>query len=500
MAGSWPETGPLSSGGKADSTAIPDLVEREFNTDWAKRYGFPKKNGYSLSYWLRGVQKDPLFNHRTTAELPASADIVIIGSGMTGTLAAKHCLATWPDKRVIVLEAREFCSGATGRNAGHCKPDQWRGFREYERLFGTEQALKILQNEQQTWSDVVKYVRENDVDCDLWVGDTLDVPVTSQAADVAKDSFERYKAAGGNVDHIKVTHNPREASKLSRIKDAKACYAWPASTLYPWKLAAHVMRENISKGVNLQTHTTVTKVKSSSQPSKRWIVVCERGEIECSQVIHATNAYSSALEPSLRGVIKPIPHICNQSILPVGFDGASALQNSYGVLLADGALITINHRGTVSDANLFGGSGPGQGEFLKWVEEHPETCVDDGLKSFPSVTKAVQKFTESQFSGWKNPSTDPKELYKDSWSGIIGLSADGVPWVGELPGLPGQWICAGHHGHGMARIFTAAPALVKLMNGTPWAETQIPDVFQMTPSRVKGLKQLVKTGRIPSRL
>lgn len=131
----------------------------------------------------------------------------------------------------MVLEAREFCSGATGRNAGHCKPDQYRGFKGYEIAFGTQQALKvclkahgdhqlsdisiqILQNEQQTWSDLVQYVREHDVDCDLWVGDTLDVPVDPEVASITKDTFERLKAAGGNVDHIKVTHDPAEAAKV----------------------------------------------------------------------------------------------------------------------------------------------------------------------------------------------------------------------------------------------------------------------------------------------
>ncbi|RDW60293.1 hypothetical protein BP5796_11899 [Coleophoma crateriformis] len=188
----------------ASSTAIPQ-----------ERYGFPKPDGYSLSYWLQGVQGDPLLNHRTTPEVPPSADIVIIGSGITGTSVARHCLTTWPEKSIVVLEAREFCSGATGRNAGHCKPDQFRGFKRYETAFGTEQALKILQNEGQTWSDLVQYVRENDVDCDLWVGNTLDVPVTPEAAEIAKDVYDRFKAAGGKTDHIEVTPEPAEAAKVS---------------------------------------------------------------------------------------------------------------------------------------------------------------------------------------------------------------------------------------------------------------------------------------------
>ncbi|KAJ9148274.1 FAD dependent oxidoreductase-domain-containing protein [Pleurostoma richardsiae] len=402
-------------------------------------FGFPKENDISRSCWLLSVEGDPLLNHVTTPKLPSSADIVVIGSGMSGTLVAKHCIDTWPEKSVVVLEAREFCSGATGRNAGHCKPDQWRGFADYERAFGTQQALKILENEQQTWSDVVAYVKENHVDCDLWVGDTLDVPVTPEAADKAKNTFERFKAAGGKVDHIKVTQDRQEAAELSRVKDAQACYAWPASTLHPWKLAAHVMRENLKKSVNLQTHTRVNEVVPSPSSPDKWV----------------------------------------------------ALKNSYGVLFSEGGLISINPRITMQGSVLFGGSNPGQPEFEKWLHDHPERCIDDGLTDFKSVSKAVQDFAESQFTGWP-PAKTPTEFHKHSWSGIIALSMDGVPFVGELPGLPGQWICAGHNGQcdsGMARIFTAAPGLVRLMGGRPWADTNLPDVYQITPSRIAQLQK-----------
>lgn len=38
---------------------------------------------------------------------------------------------------------------------------------------------------------------------------------------------------------------------------------------------------------------------------------------------------------------------------------------------------------------------------------------------------------------------------------------------------------------GMARIFTAAPGLVKTMNGEPWDATGLPEVYQMTAERLR---------------
>ncbi|KAL6399730.1 FAD dependent oxidoreductase [Ilyonectria robusta] len=54
-------------------------------------------------------------------------------------------------------------------------------------------------------------------------------------------------------------------------------------------------------------------------------------------------------------------------------------------------------------------------------------------------------------------------------------------------------MCLFQRHSGMARIFTAAPGLVKLMGGTSWADTQLPEVYQITPSRIRQLKQRTKT-------
>lgn len=40
----------------------------------------------------------------------------------------------------------------------------------------------------------------------------------------------------------------------------------------------------------------------------------------------------------------------------------------------------------------------------------------------------------------------------------------------------------------MARIFTAAPGLVKIMNGESWDATGLPEVYEMTPERLQRLR------------
>jgi len=68
------------------------------------------------SFWHSDPSK-VLLGHRTTESLPTEADVVIIGSGISGASAA-HFLREddrGKDLNIVVLEAREACWGATGR-------------------------------------------------------------------------------------------------------------------------------------------------------------------------------------------------------------------------------------------------------------------------------------------------------------------------------------------------------------------------------------------------
>jgi lysine/ornithine N-monooxygenase len=68
------------------------------------------------SFWHSEPSKI-LLGHRTTPSLPRKADIVIIGSGISGASAAYHLNQDTDGNylNTVMLEAREACWGATGR-------------------------------------------------------------------------------------------------------------------------------------------------------------------------------------------------------------------------------------------------------------------------------------------------------------------------------------------------------------------------------------------------
>lgn len=81
---------------------------------------FPVSNA-TMPYWRS--QLHWIDEYRSTEALPTECDIAIIGAGMSGMAAAYHLFSkTGPQKpSMVMLEARQVCSGATARNGGHAK-------------------------------------------------------------------------------------------------------------------------------------------------------------------------------------------------------------------------------------------------------------------------------------------------------------------------------------------------------------------------------------------
>lgn len=74
------------------------------------------------SFWLSRRDSE-LKNARTTPQLPRKADVVIIGSGLSGAMMSyrlmREAKAGGRNLNVVMLEADETCGSATARN-GQC--------------------------------------------------------------------------------------------------------------------------------------------------------------------------------------------------------------------------------------------------------------------------------------------------------------------------------------------------------------------------------------------
>jgi glycine/D-amino acid oxidase-like deaminating enzyme len=114
------------------------------------------------SFWQATA---PVFTGAKTGDLPATADVVVIGGGFTGISAALNLARSGVN--VVVLEAGEVMSQASGRNGGHCNTGVAQNFSALVESQGIEQATRYYR----AFADAVDYVQsvvaDEQIDCDF---------------------------------------------------------------------------------------------------------------------------------------------------------------------------------------------------------------------------------------------------------------------------------------------------------------------------------------------
>lgn len=142
------------------------------------------------SSWQRDSD-DEISDFRSTDKLPEHTDILIIGAGYAGIGTAYHLLEEGTKSSVTILEARGVCSGATGRNGGHLRPDLYGHIPTYIDRAGVEAAEEVAKFEIAHVYALKKLIREQGIDCDFKLCRSIDVWCNEQAAKNAKAIYDR---------------------------------------------------------------------------------------------------------------------------------------------------------------------------------------------------------------------------------------------------------------------------------------------------------------------
>lgn len=311
---------------------------------------FPVPNA-TLPFWR--TQLHELDNHRSTKDLPTECDILIIGAGYSGVATAYHLLDnnTTPPS-VVILEAREACFGATGRNGipslptktitftdwlvtgGHIKPDLYFNILKYSQKYGAQNAAEFAKFEAANDLAVKDLVEKENIDCDYHLTRAMDVYLDPEHAKQTEHSYKELLKLGiaslsdvqfvscENAESVRVSiwswEDEANMKQLSGVKGAKACFSFTAAHVWPYKLVMHLLSLIVKKGVNLQTTTPVTSVSETRNSDGSWTVATPRGLIRAQKVVFVTNGYTAGISPQFAHKIVPVRGICSRIVTPAG--------------------------------------------------------------------------------------------------------------------------------------------------------------------------------------
>ncbi|KAF4605698.1 hypothetical protein EYR40_004487 [Pleurotus pulmonarius] len=558
----------------------------------AESPGLPVINA-SAPYWA--IPPAPIARHGANDPIPplrgkahelleahgeySDADVVIIGSGVTGAAVARTLL-DWDAQRVreqggqpirvIMLEARDTCSGATARNGGHITPPLYHDYSSLKKEFGATVAKRIIRFRLAHLDEFLRVAEEEGllIDSQARKVQTFDVFFDRETFLQAKAKLDEYSRDLPNEGKVYSALDPEDGVDLVEeyqlSPGAAGCITTTAGAIHPYRLVTGILSRLLNEYCDrfyLYTHTPCTSITSLKDGSL-YTVSTPRGTLRAHHVVHATNGWVSHLLEPLRGKIIPLratmtaqrpglslgapvsdpPTMGGDSEkrrrnwlgdrsfvfyprptlnvwdyltqMPSSSAGLEAQQtrrpakdssitfrdwsssdadsdtacesseaDTIHIPERDGAS-TSHYPPPAAELMFGGGLGQSQDAFYDSAGN-----ADDRTFHLPTASY-LSGALPLYFSGWGEEGRDSDASRRDVdpgrvksvWTGILGMSADGMPWVGRIPNKissrvapsscvgstknlapPGEWIAAGYSGEGMVHAWMSAKAVAYMI-------------------------------------
>ena len=278
--------------------------------------------------------------------------------------------------------------------------------------------------------------RKYNVKCDIRQLDTVDAYYDLKGLERATAATRAIQEYIPELVHE--IYSGTEAQEKFRVsKDCVGAITYPAGQMWPYKFVTQIIEMLVEKGVNLQTETPVTCIVPEGD---KWVVKTPRGDIRTSNVVHATNGYVAHLLPSFETIIKPTRGHMTAQIPPRSLS-SPPLDRTYSFIYEDGKFDYFIQQPVYDGCKLMFGGG-------YYLDPQPATA-DDAEEPEDSQHYLCNQLPKVLH--WEGEENPEKRVFM-GWSGIMGFSEDGCPWVGPvseaLGGGKGQWICAGYTGEG----------------------------------------------------
>ncbi|KAL7267579.1 hypothetical protein RUND412_009830 [Rhizina undulata] len=474
-------------------------ISTDFNTVLARIHatpGIPVGNP-TTSFWPLLTPRPGLSALKPLAEqdTPDAGDpveIAVIGSGITACAIVKTLLASpkMSGKRIVIVEAREVCQGATGRNGGHIKEIPFDSHRFLKKRHGKEAALEVtkfrLSHLEMLMRTAAEAGEEVVKECAVREVETVDAWFESEPWEDVKRRLEELLADCPEVgEKWKVWEGGALAEKF-HLPTAVGVMTGPSGAISPYALVTGTLTSLLEKYPNFTIfpHTPITSISASS--SHYILSTSSSHTIKARTIIHATNAHISHLVPGLRAKIFPIRAQMSAQTPGTAMPLSAGESRSWGFNWKSGFDYLTQLPASQGGALMYGGG---------WVNSGNNGMDEVGIPADDSINL----FAGAHLGGllpivfgkyWGEERGGAKRVL-EMWTGNIGFSADLLPWVGEvdeeLTGRTkvagGEWVAGGYSGEGMVNAWGCGVAVAGMVLGE---DVVLPGVMRVGKERVAG--------------
>jgi glycine/D-amino acid oxidase-like deaminating enzyme len=359
-----------------------------------------------------------------------SPDVIVVGGGVTGTSIAWRLAES--GRRVLLLEQRGICSGASGRNGGmtgagssmHASARTGRAV--YALTTANLRAMQTLPEEIGT-------------DFELHMTGSLDVITTPEQFAHLEHAVQTERDAGIALELVH-RDAAREIMPALTPDILGAAYTRDRGHLWPFALVTGMADAAARTGAEIRTGVTVSRLERTGDQVRG--VVANGEAIETGEVVLATNAWTPRLLPELpRGAIVPARGqiLVTQPLPPLlACPFGTNFDKEYGRQTPGGHILCGGFRRLDEDEGL----GTYREETTLPVLAGIAHCLAGLFPALRGTARVVR-----------------------AWSGIMGFTADGLPLLGRYDALPGLTVAAGFNGGGFSWGVIVGRIIACLLNG-----------------------------------
>ena len=362
---------------------------------------------------------------------PRRTEILVVGSGYTGTTAAIRLRQAGYD--VTVIDAKPLGTGASARNGGMVLSGLSADLATVAKHCGLDQARRLYRESVAAVDAVERLVQEGGIDCAFRRTGFLYAAFKPRHADALQRTRALMRERFGHTtewipaDRIREeVDSPVYHGALLETRDAG---------VHPARYIAGLIRMARRLGVRLHENVTASGITGRSGGLT---VATDRGPIRADRVVAATNGYTGALTPWIRRRLVPVRSLMIATApLP---EARIAALIPKGRMIADTKTFLYYFRPSPDGRRiLFGGRPPFPGRSLA---ENTRRMRENLVSVFPQLRTAAVDY---------------------AWWGKLGFTVNHLPHLGHQDGI---YHAAGYCGHGVALATHLGEKLAGLIQGT----------------------------------